>query len=171
MLLSFNCALLHWCEENYTVPSLIKCLICEWLYGQINQKKLKKYEKEYLVLREQQAQQEDPVERYEVGVDKWRAGTCYPCSTAFVTTFAKNTSIKISPQFPKFPLCQFISEQEVLRMHTQVYLVFCFLLKSWCVLSAVYFYVSWVNINASAWCGCCRTSHQRPIMNWAIRSC
>lgn len=31
----------------------------------INQKKLKKYEKEYLVLREQQAQQEDPVERYE----------------------------------------------------------------------------------------------------------
>lgn len=126
MLLSFNCALLHWCEENYTVPSLIKCLICEWLYGQINQKKLKKYEKEYLVLREQQAQQEDPVERYEVGVDKWRAGTCYPCSTAFVTTFAKNTSIKISSQFSKFPLCQFISKQEVLRMHTQVYLVFCF---------------------------------------------
>ncbi|XP_059494381.1 rab GTPase-activating protein 1 isoform X1 [Stegostoma tigrinum] len=31
----------------------------------IGQKKLKKYEKEYLVMREQQAQQEDPVERFE----------------------------------------------------------------------------------------------------------
>lgn len=52
------------------LPSLIKRLICECLYEQINQKKLKKYEKEYLVMREQQAQQEDPVERFEVGVDK-----------------------------------------------------------------------------------------------------
>ncbi|XP_048197901.1 rab GTPase-activating protein 1 isoform X2 [Perognathus longimembris pacificus] len=31
----------------------------------INQKKLKKYEKEYHTMREQQAQQEDPIERYE----------------------------------------------------------------------------------------------------------
>ncbi|XP_040819402.1 rab GTPase-activating protein 1 isoform X1 [Ochotona curzoniae] len=31
----------------------------------ISQKKLKKYEKEYLTMREQQAQQEDPVERFE----------------------------------------------------------------------------------------------------------
>lgn len=33
---------------------------------QISQKKLKKYEKEYHTMREQQAQQEDPIERFEV---------------------------------------------------------------------------------------------------------
>jgi len=32
----------------------------------ISQKKLKKYEKEYHTMREQQAQQEDPIERFEV---------------------------------------------------------------------------------------------------------
>lgn len=33
---------------------------------QISQKKLKKFEKEYLTMREQQEQQEAPIERYEV---------------------------------------------------------------------------------------------------------
>lgn len=33
---------------------------------QISQKKLKKFEKEYHMLREQQEQQEAPIERYEV---------------------------------------------------------------------------------------------------------
>lgn len=34
--------------------------------SQISQKKLKKYEKEYHTIREQQEQQEAPIERYEV---------------------------------------------------------------------------------------------------------
>lgn len=37
-----------------------------WFILQISQKKLKKYEKEYHTMREQQAQQEDPIERFEV---------------------------------------------------------------------------------------------------------
>lgn len=39
-----------------------------WFILQISQKKLKKYEKEYHTMREQQAQQEDPIERFEVGL-------------------------------------------------------------------------------------------------------
>lgn len=36
------------------------------IFQQISQKKLKKFEKEYHTLREQQEQQEAPIERYEV---------------------------------------------------------------------------------------------------------
>lgn len=36
---------------------------------QISQKKLKKFEKEYHTIREQQEQQEAPIERYEVETD------------------------------------------------------------------------------------------------------
>lgn len=39
--------------------------LCFWM-SQISQKKLKKYEKEYHTIREQQEQQEAPIERYEV---------------------------------------------------------------------------------------------------------
>uniref|UniRef100_A0A5F9CDC5 RAB GTPase activating protein 1 n=1 Tax=Oryctolagus cuniculus TaxID=9986 RepID=A0A5F9CDC5_RABIT len=44
----------------YMVFHIIDLLLCE-----ISQKKLKKYEKEYHTMREQQAQQEDPIERFE----------------------------------------------------------------------------------------------------------
>lgn len=47
-------------------PILFKFVL--WFILQISQKKLKKYEKEYHTMREQQAQQEDPVERFEVGL-------------------------------------------------------------------------------------------------------
>jgi hypothetical protein len=33
----------------------------------VNSKKLKKYEKEYITIKEQEMQQEDPIERMEVG--------------------------------------------------------------------------------------------------------
>ncbi|XP_078405957.1 rab GTPase-activating protein 1 isoform X2 [Cetorhinus maximus] len=46
-------------EENAKKLMELACSL------KISQKKLKKYEKEYLVMREQQAQQEDPVERFE----------------------------------------------------------------------------------------------------------
>jgi len=42
-------------------------LICLcFCMSQISQKKLKKYEKEYHTIREQQEQQEAPIDRYEV---------------------------------------------------------------------------------------------------------
>ncbi|XP_077139639.1 rab GTPase-activating protein 1-like isoform X3 [Ranitomeya variabilis] len=44
----------------YMVFHIIDLLLCE-----ISQKKLKKYEREYQMMREQQAQQEDPVKRFE----------------------------------------------------------------------------------------------------------
>lgn len=47
-------------------PILLKFVL--WFILQISQKKLKKYEKEYHTMREQQAQQEDPIERFEVGL-------------------------------------------------------------------------------------------------------
>ena len=42
------------------------CLFSALAAQQISQKKLKKFEKEYHTIREQQEQQEAPIERYEV---------------------------------------------------------------------------------------------------------
>lgn len=59
--------LLLWClcvrdsvsyYQSFTFPALAA--------QQISQKKLKKFEKEYHTIREQQEQQEAPIERYEV---------------------------------------------------------------------------------------------------------
>ena len=37
---------------------------------QISNKKLKKYEKEYIVMKQQEMEQEDPLERLKVSMDK-----------------------------------------------------------------------------------------------------
>uniref|UniRef100_A0A4W5PFX6 RAB GTPase activating protein 1 n=1 Tax=Hucho hucho TaxID=62062 RepID=A0A4W5PFX6_9TELE len=50
------------CEVSIYLP----LCVCLSLSLQISQKKLKKYEKEYHTMREQQEQQEAPIERYEV---------------------------------------------------------------------------------------------------------
>lgn len=52
--------------------SLIMCIITflhVFCCQQISQKKLKKFEKEYHTIREQQEQQEAPIERYEVDIN------------------------------------------------------------------------------------------------------
>lgn len=50
--------------KHSPLSDIFHCVLCFIL--QISQKKLKKYEKEYHTMREQQAQQEDPIERFEV---------------------------------------------------------------------------------------------------------
>lgn len=52
--------------KEATVQLFVPTLTEMFLTFQISQKKLKKYEREYHTMREQQAQQEDPIERFEV---------------------------------------------------------------------------------------------------------
>ena len=46
--------------------SVLPLIIGFLLYEQVTVKKMKKYEKEYLAMKEQNLQQEDPIERYDV---------------------------------------------------------------------------------------------------------
>ena len=58
--------------QKYFLYKLKKCLINVIFYTifQISSKKLKKYEKEHIAMKEAQMQQEDPIERVEVSLWK-----------------------------------------------------------------------------------------------------
>uniref|UniRef100_A0A8C9T350 Rab GTPase-activating protein 1 n=1 Tax=Scleropages formosus TaxID=113540 RepID=A0A8C9T350_SCLFO len=60
----------------------------------ISQKKLKKFEKEYYMMREQQAQQEDPIERYEVHVCE-RSFRCPPPPFALPHLLRRETNLMV----------------------------------------------------------------------------
>lgn len=47
-------------------------MIVSHLISQVTGKKIKKYEKEYHVMKEQEMQQEDPIERYDVSRYKYQ---------------------------------------------------------------------------------------------------
>ena len=65
------CAWIKWTASIIMVyvEHYMENWICFILCFQISSKKLKKYEKEYIAMKEHEMQQEDPIERYEVSRD------------------------------------------------------------------------------------------------------